>query len=241
MAGFLDKKDRIVDMILTDEGKRLLAAGSLDFAFFAFFDDEVNYSPYIAGSGSMTPAELSSSIEQQIQADLVMEAVVGRSFPGHSSDGMNVNRPLYTMPQGQVTIPRVSLDPTVASGSISVSQRKIQGQLVSRDAAGVVHPLEKPFDIGYERTDSSLFSLDLGVDDYFGEFQQEGFLVRICASGSDGLIESPVRRDEDGTLSYSNDMRLIVDDEVRRREARLLEKSQQEAIVDLSSIRKAGL
>lgn len=40
---FLDPKERIMDIILTQEGRRLLSQGNLQVKYYRFFDDEVDY------------------------------------------------------------------------------------------------------------------------------------------------------------------------------------------------------
>lgn len=41
--GFLDPKERILDIILTEKGRELLSKGELVIKYYAFFDDEVDY------------------------------------------------------------------------------------------------------------------------------------------------------------------------------------------------------
>lgn len=51
--GFLDSKEEMLKIVLTDHGKKKLAEGDLQVAHYAFFDDEVDYevnSGYITGA-----------------------------------------------------------------------------------------------------------------------------------------------------------------------------------------------
>lgn len=41
--GFLDKKERVMDIILTQHGRKKLAKGEFRPKYFAFTDDEVDY------------------------------------------------------------------------------------------------------------------------------------------------------------------------------------------------------
>jgi hypothetical protein len=41
--GFLDNKEEILNIILTEHGKNLLDEGKFVPVFYAFFDDEVDY------------------------------------------------------------------------------------------------------------------------------------------------------------------------------------------------------
>jgi hypothetical protein len=49
--GFLDKKERILDIVLTDRGRELMSKNQLKVAYYAFSDDGVNY------SGSLVAAQ----------------------------------------------------------------------------------------------------------------------------------------------------------------------------------------
>jgi hypothetical protein len=55
----------------------MLSRGRLRFAYWAAFDDEVDYAPYLANSGSLTPEQLSGALDDQIEATLVREATSG--------------------------------------------------------------------------------------------------------------------------------------------------------------------
>lgn len=48
--GFLDRKNRVVDIVLTGRGRELFSVGELDFAYYAFFDDGLDYDPWSTGS-----------------------------------------------------------------------------------------------------------------------------------------------------------------------------------------------
>jgi hypothetical protein len=45
-VGFLDRQSRVIDVVLTGRGRELLARGELDFAYYAFFDDGIDYDPW---------------------------------------------------------------------------------------------------------------------------------------------------------------------------------------------------
>ena len=56
---FLDKKERILDITLTDRGRQLLSRGLLDFTYYAFSDEGVDYSGSLAyPSGSTFDKEI---------------------------------------------------------------------------------------------------------------------------------------------------------------------------------------
>lgn len=212
MAGFLDKNTRIIDMVLTNHGKKLLAKGELNFTYWIPFDDEIDYDPYIAESGSISEAQLSSSIYLSIENSPVREATTGyRNFNLSGSDYTNVHRPMFTKPQGQEVLPR-SLFPVSSSRSIETKQRRVQRVYKDRDEKGkYLNPIE-PVDVGVERFASSNFSIEIGYEknSFPGDFQPEGFHIRIMQSGSEGLVEIPSKRDMNNDLSYNNDVRVFV-------------------------------
>ena len=211
MAGFLDKNSRVIDMHLTMEGKRLLSKGLLRFSYFALFDDEVDYDPYIALSASMTPAQLSGTRDDMIENTLVREAVSGyRVSNASGSDFTNVQRPLFTMKQGAKYLPRMS-GTLVPTGSITLQayQQKYQEDYTRVDPYGRVVEQLGPFDMGYDRFQAQVrqVALDLLPSDVaLDPAHQDGILVRLFKSGSEGLVEVKPRPNANNRLTYSNDI-----------------------------------
>lgn len=212
--GFLDQQERIVDMILTDEGKRQLSVGELEFAYYSFFDDGVEYDPYIAYSASLTEEQLISAKEKQTESYLGLEAVVGLSYKRlqNDLDVINVNKPLFTMPQGSKVLPRATFDPDVSSGSIQTTQQKISTIYTKKDPDGNVLSSDGPFDEGYIREKTSAFTIDVGYRDFFPEFMQQGFLIQVLASGSDGLDFVSSKKDAMEDDCYRTDLKVITDE-----------------------------
>lgn len=210
MAGFLDKNTRIVDMVLTGRGRMLLSQGELNFTYWAAFDDEVDYNPFISTSGSMTVAQLSSTLDDQLNATLVHEAVSGYGIGNASgSDNTNVRRPIFTMAHGQANVPRMrQLGGPSASFSIGVKQQKIQDALIKKDAQGRVIERLGPYDRAVVRYDPSKvsFTYGYGTNDFPAEYQTEGFLIRVYTTGSGGMIEMKERRDLEDRISFNNDL-----------------------------------
>ncbi len=61
MAGFLDKKKRLIDYKLSEAGREKLSTGNLDFAYYTFSDRSVVYSQNLTGSnGSIKSDSLES-------------------------------------------------------------------------------------------------------------------------------------------------------------------------------------
>lgn len=223
MAGFLDKQDTVLDVVLTDEGKHQLSSGELEFCFYSFFDDEVDYDPYIANSSSLSETELRAAKNYQIENSLVREASVGYQYQQSRNciDKINLNRPLFTMPQGNVTLPRASYAPVNASGSIEILQRKQQEVFITRDLDGNIIETVGPVDVGFEKFDSTTYNIDFSIDDFFDESSQKGFLTRVFKSGSDGLVEIHLKKDFIGDHSYGVDIKTFSDDRARALQKRL--------------------
>ncbi len=210
MAGFLDKRERVIDMILTDHGRDLLSRGKLEFAYYSFFDDEVDYQPCISTSGSMSSAELSASVLQQIEATLVREATTGyRSGDMRMRDTTNVHDMLFTVPQGQTIVPEMELVPDVLSGSVGAKQRKVTEVTVKRDNHGRIREKIGEVDLGFEKFEASSFVIELGLTDMQ---QSDGYLVETFLSGTEGLRRLESKRDADGVLSYLPDVRVHIDE-----------------------------
>jgi len=216
MAGFLDKNTRVIDMVLTDYGKELYSKGELQFSFYAFSDDEVDYNPWISNSGSLTSVALTASIQEQVEATLVREAVFGkpRNMCPVAKDQTNIKELLFTIPQGQKTLPRITISPDSLSGSIHSIQQKIQRSVVHRDSEGSTINKAENIDLGFKTSNASKYVIDFDLKEFLNKESNEGFLIRLFSSGSGGLVELTHKRDLDDVLSYSNDVRLFLDEDV---------------------------
>lgn len=51
---FVDNKERVMEIILTQHGRKLLNKGKLIAKYYKFFDDEVDYQVPVYHSGSTT-------------------------------------------------------------------------------------------------------------------------------------------------------------------------------------------
>lgn len=211
--GFLDKNNRIIDMVLTGYGKELFSKGELRFVYWAAFDDEVDYDPYVAESGSLTEEALAAKKFQLIEDTIVREATTGyRRVNRSGSDTTNVHRPLFDMPQGQVTLPAVTSS-APSEVTLEVTQQKVVETLQKRDAAGTIVETMGPYDRGYTRTNPSSFHLEYGYQPgaFPSDAKLEGFLVRVFESGSEGLVQIDERRDSNNEVSFNNDLVLTRD------------------------------
>lgn len=223
MAGILDKNTRVVDMILTMEGKKLLAKGELQFVYFCLFDDEIDYDPYVANSGSLSAEQLSGTVSLFTEECLVREAVSGYVGGANSSsfDFTNFQRPLFTMKQGSPFVPRLTVvtasnttqGTLPNSADLEVVQQKKQEIYIKRDQNGNVIQQQGPFDRGYERKNSQVvgFEMQLWPPEAAVDMQhQKGVMVRVYQTGSSGPIEVEEKRDSRNRLTYNNDFVLNV-------------------------------
>jgi len=210
VAGFLDKNDRIVDMVLTGEGKRLLSLGQLGFVYWRAFDDEVDYSPFVSQSGSMTDEQFLAAVEEQIESTPVREATTGyRQHNLLGEDKTNVQNPLFTMPHGQVVLPRADFGDATGSIGISVKQQKIVSVYESKDQSGNIIQSSGPVDSGCRRFDTSVSGREFRLSGFSQDYRPDGFFVRVLESGSHGYSDVPARLAEDNGICFGADLELI--------------------------------
>lgn len=211
MAGFLDSKERVIDMVLTGVGKSLLLQGDLRFVYWTPFDDEVDYDPFISASGSMNAEDLAVYRQNRVEDPLVREATSGyRSSNAVQEDRTNVNRPMYTIPVNQKYLPEMKVEGVSGTIDVHVLQQKIQKMYVRKSSDGTtVLDTIGPVDAGVRRSDASAAGIDADytVGSYPREFDLEGFLVTVYQSGSEGYAEVLPNRDSSGSIVYNNDLK----------------------------------
>lgn len=173
--GYLDKQSRVVDIVLTERGRKLYSIGSLDFTYFALFDDCVDYDPMPA-SGSYSSDER----ETQIEASPVLEAPSIPDVRGTVAP-MEPTSHVFTAAPAYVEIPRMS-SPIDGSRLALMSDQRVE--------EGV-----------YRRTGTSLSQIDMAT---VGDVERvsHGFIVRVLSSGSNGHQVLDFRRDLLGRRSY---------------------------------------
>jgi hypothetical protein len=207
----LDRNTRIIDFILTQEGKKLRSEGKLNFKFFTLHDEEVDYHPYISNSGSLTAAEFTSSQIQQIEETNVREAVTGlRKHNGLGKDQTNLIRPLFTIPQGQNILPELVRVHRTGSVNLTAYQQKVEEQYEKRDDNGNILESIGPIVRGYQRFNSTLYTLDYRYtpNSFPSGYLFNGLRVNMYISGSEGYEEVDARYDLNDDLSFRNDLKL---------------------------------
>lgn len=228
MTGFIDRNTRIVDMVLTNYGKRKLSNGDLRFCYWIPYDDEIDYDPYVSqnfsgtftlsgskpglsgftiiSSGTLTSEQLSASIDSLIESTPIREATTGyRNFNRSGSDFTNVHRPMFTMSQGQNILPRANF-PITGSREVQAFQRGVYKRYDSFDEQKM---------LGIERFNSSKFELDFSYkkDAFKDKTSLEGFFIQIFSNESSGWYRLLPRRDSNNNITYNNDINMFVDGE----------------------------
>lgn len=210
MAGFLDSKDRVIDLVLTETGKALLLRGELSFNFWVPYDDEVDYAPIVRDAR----ADQSSALRAQelTESPLITEARSGyRGLNLAAADLMNVNRPMYSAPPGTGKIsplPLIAVSPT-GGLSCSITQR----QTVVTGVAGQSDTL-----IDRYGATEGILSADYSLGSYPAEHRLEGFLITVYRSGTlstddlgnetGGFREVLPNRDSSGSIVFRNDLKI---------------------------------
>lgn len=199
--GFLDPKERVQDIVLTQEGRRQLAAGTLEFRYFSVHDDELDYEPLVYASASFDSDGLEQRFRDIIEDTPIMEAAVGKpSLYVRDIDNSVVPRSyLFDARDASGIVPTLSIAPAVTSSLIQVDQASIIDE-VRQTHTGVVRRAEGSFD----------------VKPYLvGSLSGQGFAVTLFMSGSDGLEEITPSYDSLGRRSYGLHLHISVDDEPR--------------------------
>lgn len=181
---FLDRKSRVVDIVLTGRGRELFARGELDFAHYAFFDDGLDYDPWSTGSLSDEERDV------LIHSSPMFEAAV---IPDRRSDVIPLEPTsfLFRADPNYGTVPRL-LQPSPTGSQVSLRC----DQFSSGSA--------------FIRTGTSLAVVPLEVS---AEASPEGFSVHVFTSGSNGLAELHTRMDLRGRVTLDPFLAISVDDQ----------------------------
>ena len=182
--GFLDRKSRVIDVVLTERGKRLYANGELDFSFCSFFDDGIDYDPW--STGSLTDDER----DELIYSSPMFEAY---SVPDRRTYGLPLEpqSQVFGAAAGYAGVPRI-LSPSTGS------QLDLRCDQIEADGL-------------FKRTATGFAQIKLELSD--GALPSEGFVVHIYSSGSDGVNQVEIRRDLQGRRAVDPFIAVSVDDQ----------------------------
>ena len=128
--GFLDQKERILDVVLTAEGRSLLSKNQLNFKYYAFSDEGMDY------SGSLSSSVLaSSSFENYVHRDL--------SFEADQRKDRDLNSFLYTISQGEKILPEFKINVDATSSIILKRQFFIDSIILqNKDLSSIDTPVD---------------------------------------------------------------------------------------------------
>ncbi len=184
--GYLDKQSRVIDVVLTELGRKLYSIGRLDFAYFGLFDDCIDYDP-IASSGSFSDRDR----RDQIEATPILEAPFVRDTRAAVSP-LEPTAHIFTAAPGFVRIPSMIHPIDGDQIDLSADQRRDNGT--------------------YRRTGTSLAQIDLEV---VGDTERgnPGFIVRVFSSGSNGLRPLGFRDDLAARRAVDPFIAISIDDE----------------------------
>lgn len=183
---YLDRQSRVIDVVLTERGRKLYSTGRLDFSYFGLFDDLIDYDP-VCASGSFDH----DSREQQIEATPIMEAPFIQDTRGMTAP-MEPRSHLFTAAPGYVQIPTMIHPINGDTVDLMADQRRDGGV--------------------YRRTGTNLAQIDMDV---IGDTERgnPGFIVRVLSSGSNGTTDLGFRRDLDARRAVDPFIAVVIDDE----------------------------
>lgn len=184
--GYLDRQSRVVDFVLTERGRELYAIGQLDFEYFSLMDDGMDYDPW--STGSLTDYER----EVQIDALPMLEAPFVRDVRAATAP-LEPTDHLFTAAGGYGLVPHLSSPPDGSEVTLACDQRVTNGV--------------------YHRSATSVATIDLTL---VGDVEpvNPGYVVRVFASGSNGLSALDLRRDLAGRRSFDPFIAVSIDGEV---------------------------
>lgn len=221
--GFLSKETDVIDMVLTGLGQNLLSQGKLRFVYWMAFDDEIDYDPYVANSGSLSVVEVTASKTTQIENGPVREAVTGykNSNPIHL-DRINVNLPLFTVPQGQTTLPKIIKVHRTGSLSLNLKMQKVIDKYSKKNNNGN-KIVEESVDRGWHHSEATQQSFEYRYtpNSFPPEHQLEGIKIRVFSSGSGGLIEINPKHDLNDDVAFKSDLKLVIKPKVLKRGSKI--------------------
>lgn len=183
--GFLDAKQRVLDVALTEHGRRQYAAGKLRFVYFSLHDDLVDYDPFIPSSGSYSSAAISDIISSCIEESPMLEppTVPMRAVLSTGRSALLPRSTIFGASDGYSIVPMADVSPTASL---------IEGPQASNELGRAV---------SYRRDGSTALLVHL---DHVGDLPSTAgveYKVEAFLSSSDGLVPQEARTDLKGRPS----------------------------------------
>ena len=193
--GFLDPKERVLDIVLTDTGKQTLLKGALRISYWVPYDDEVNY--------------------QSLEDPLIVEATAGKFGLNNTQEDLtNVKRPMFTAKPGvghSYPIPSMVVVDT-SSLDVSINQEHLFKRQVSRDENGkeISSVLIEGGFRRFVQSESYVSASYSSTGSFFNPDDLSGFLITVYQNVSGNYHEILHNRSSDGNVAYRNDLALRV-------------------------------
>lgn len=124
--GLLDSKTIIYDVVLTDKGRELFSKDELDFTYYAFSDEGINYSGSMVNTGSIDDMTL----DNYLHRNLNFEADQRKGYD--NQEPLDLDSFLYTVSPNSKTIPDLKLSTSgtiVLKRSFKVEDVKMLGDI----------------------------------------------------------------------------------------------------------------
>jgi hypothetical protein len=125
-VAFLDKKNRIIDITLTDHGRQLLSENSLDIKYYAFSDDLIDYSGSLAQS-----VKFSQSLDDVIYRNFI--PIAASQMKGAGGTKADLTSFLYTAPEQRTVLPQFTLSDTQMVSLVRLYEEKSLVDIINID------------------------------------------------------------------------------------------------------------
>lgn len=118
--GFLDQKERVLDVVLTDLGRDLLSRNQLNFTYYAFSDEGIDYSGSLSSS-----TMLSSTLDNYIHKQMAFEA--------DQRIDQDLRSFLYTIPPDRQVLPEFKISANLTSSTTLERQYTINTMILQQN------------------------------------------------------------------------------------------------------------
>lgn len=130
--GFLDQKERVLDVVLTDLGRDLLSRNQLNFKYYAFSDEGIDYSGSLSSS-----TMLSSTLDNYIHKQMAFEA--------DQRIDQDLRSFLYTIPPDRQVLPEFKISANLTSSVELERQYTINTMILEQNKP--TRSIREPVDI----------------------------------------------------------------------------------------------
>ena len=180
---FLDRKEQVVELQITQYGKNLMSRGTFQPAFYAFFDDDIVYdSKYMStgGDSSVTAAPLENTVKSSDRIKEALRPEVQYNYVGIES---TINQSFYDI----TTEPSINLlgDPIIQTVAIEKSKGNKLNEL-SKIPPAVANYYSMGMPMG-----TSKYSSNKAPAWYLNFHNGEIYAPVTYYTGSSGLVKIP--------------------------------------------------